>query len=298
MPIEDFSDLMAFLAVARERSFSKAAARLSVTPSALSHKVSALEARLGLRLLSRTTRSVAPTDAGERLLLAIGPRFEEITAEVSALSEMRERPAGTVRVSCTDEAIETVFRPRLPAFLDAYPEVKVEFSIDYGFTNIVEQRIDAGVRIGDAISKDMVAVRIGPDWRFAIVGSPSYFERRSPPLTPQDLTNHNCITLRLTSAGSIYAWELKRGTVDLNARVEGQLTFNSIVPVLEAAVDGSGLAHVPEPLARPYIAEGRLVEVLTDWNPFWQGYHLYYPSRRHHSPAFAAFLQAFRYRPT
>lgn len=296
MPIEDFSDMLAFLAVARERSFSKAASKLGVTPSALSHKVSGLEARLGLRLLSRTTRSVAPTAAGERLLRAVEPRFDEIRAEIEALSELRDKPAGTVRITCTDDALATVFRPRLAAFLARYPDIHIEFGIDYGFTDIVEQRFDAGVRLGEAVSKDMIAVRIGPDWRFAIVGAPSYFARRSPPTSPQELTNHNCITLRLTTGGGIYAWELKKDEREINARVDGQLRFNSIMPILDAAVDGLGLAHVPEELARPYLQDGRLVEVLVDWNPYWQGYHLYYPSRRHHSPAFAAFVAAFRYR--
>lgn len=296
MPIEDFSEITALLAVARDRSFSRAAAKLGVTPSALSHKVSKLEGRLGLRLLSRTTRSVSPTEAGERLIQSVGHRFDEIRAEIEALSEFRERAAGTVRITCNDYVIDTIFRPRLPAFLAEYPDIHVEFGIDYGFTNIVEQRFDAGVRLGEAISKDMVAVRIGPDWRFAIVGAPSYFRKRSAPETPQDLTNHNCITLRLTTAGSLYAWELQKGKREVNVRVDGQLTFNSIVPVLNAAVDGLGLAHVPEELARPYFEDGRLVEVLADWNPYWQGYHLYYPSRRHSSLAFTKFVETFRYR--
>lgn len=296
MPVEDFSEMLAFLAVARERSFSKAASKMGLTPSALSHKVSDLEARLGVRLLARTTRSVAPTEAGERLVRSVEPRFDEIRAEIEALGELRDKPAGTVRITCTDDALATVFRPRLQAFLTAYPDIRVEFGIDYGFTNIVEQRFDAGVRLGEAVSKDMVAARIGPDWRFAIVGSPAYFARRSPPTTPQELTNHDCITLRLTTGGGIYAWELKKGRREINARVEGQLTFNSIMPILDAAVDGFGLAHVPEELARPYLTDGRLTEVLADWNPYWQGYHLYYPSRRHHSSAFAAFLAAFRFK--
>lgn len=297
MPLDDFGDMLAFLAVARERSFSKAAARLGVTPSALSHKVSGLEARLGVRLLSRTTRSVAPTEAGERLIRAVGPRFDEINAEIASLSELREKPAGTVRITCNDYVIDTIFAPKLPAFLIEYPDIRVEFAIDYGFTNIVEQRFDAGVRLGEAISKDMIAVRLGPDWRFAIVGSPAYFERCAPPTSPQDLTNHNCITLRLTTAGSLYAWELKKGDRELNARVEGQLTFNSVLPALNAAIAGLGLAHMPENLARPYIEDGRLIEVLADWNPYWQGFHLYYPSRRHASPAFTKFVEAFRFRP-
>jgi DNA-binding transcriptional LysR family regulator len=297
MPTNDFGEMLAFLAVARERSFSKAAAKQGLTPSALSHKVSALEARLGVRLLSRTTRNVAPTEAGQRLIDAVAPRFDEINAEIDSLSELRDKPAGTVRITCNDYVVNSIFGPKLPAFLAEYPDIKVEFAIDYGFTNIVEERFDAGVRLGEAISKDMIAVRLGPDWRFAIVGAPSYFERRSAPETPQDLTNHNCITLRLATAGSLYAWELKKGKRELNARVDGQLTFNSVMPGLQAAVDGMGLAHVPEELARPYLKDGRLIEVLADWNPYWQGYHLYYPNRRHGSPAFAKFVETFRFKP-
>lgn len=267
-----------------------------MTPSALSHKVSDLEARLGIRLLSRTTRSVAPTEAGERLMHSIGPRFEEIEAEIDSLSELREKPSGTIRITCNDYVIDTIFMPKLPAFLAEYPDIKVEFAIDYGLINIVEQRFDAGVRLGESISKDMIAVRIGPDWRFAIVGSPHYFERRDPPTTPQELTNHNCINLRLTTAGSFYAWELKKGNRELNARVDGQVSFNSIVPVMHAAVSGLGLAYVPETIARPYLDDGRLIEVMPEWCPYSQGYHLYYPSRRHLSPAFAKFVETFRAR--
>lgn len=291
----NLSDLQALLVVARERSFSKAASKLDVTPSALSHRIRALEERVGIRLLSRTTRSVAPTEAGERFVEAIRPHLEQIDAELASLGELRDKPAGTVRITCNDYVIDTIFRPKLPAFLEEFPDISVEFSIDYGFTDIVEGRFDAGVRLGEAVSKDMIAARIGPDWRFAIVGSPAYFERRARPESPQDLTNHNCITLRLTTAGGIYAWELGNGERELNARVSGQLVFNSIVPVLAAAVDGMGLAHVPEELARPFIETGRLIEVLADWNPFFQGYHLYYPSRRHASPAFTKFLERFRF---
>lgn len=295
MPITDLSDIQALIAVARERSFSRAASRLGVTPSALSHKIRGLEQRVGIRLLSRTTRSVAPTEAGERFLQSVSPHFEQIDAEVAALSELRDKPAGTIRITCNDYVIDTIFRPKLSAFLTEHPDIRVEFSIDYGFTDIVQQRFDAGVRLGEAVSKDMIATRIGPDWRFAIVGSPRYFERRAIPETPQDLTNHNCITLRLTTGGGIYAWELQKDERELNARVNGQLTFNSIVPVLSAALDGQGLAHVPEELTRPHIDAGRLIEVLPEWNPHFQGYHLYYPSRRHSSPAFSKFVETFRY---
>lgn len=295
MASDNFSEIAAFLAVARDRSFTRAAAKLGVTPSALSHSIGGLETRLGIRLLSRTTRNVSATEAGERLIRSLGPLYEQITAELNSVSELRDEASGTIRITCNDYIIDTIFMPKLPRFLAENPGINVEFAIDYGLTNIVEQRFDAGVRLGEAIAKDMIATRIGPDWRFAIVGSPTYFERRAAPTTPQDLTNHNCITLRLTSAGSIYAWELKKDDRELNARVEGQITFNSIMPALHAALEGLGLAHVPEPLARPHLATGRLIEVLPDWNPYWQGYHLYYPSRRNPSLAFSKFVDIFRY---
>lgn len=289
-------DLQAFLAVARERSFTRAASKLGVTPSALSHTIKGLEERLGLRLLSRTTRSVSPTEAGERLLRAVAPHFAEIEAEIAALSEFRDRPAGTIRVSCGDSVVAAIFRPMLRTFLAQYPDITVELAINNGFVDIVEQRMNAGVRLGEALSRDMIAVRIGPDWRFSVVATPEYFERRPPPQTPQDLTNHQCINLRLTTAGALYAWELKKDGREINVRVEGQLIFNSILPVLDAALDGHGLANVPEFMSRPYIERGELVEVLTDWSPTWQGFHLYYPNRRQPSPAFTAFVDALRYR--
>lgn len=290
------NDLVAFLAVARDRSFTRAAAKLGVTPSALSHSVKGLEARLGLRLLSRTTRNVSPTEAGERLMNSIGPHFEQIEAEVASLSELRDKPAGTVRIACSDYVICTIFRPVLKTFLRDFPDISVELVIDNGLTNIVEQRFDAGVRMGEALSKDMIAVRIGPDWRFTVVGSPEYFAGRSSPEAPQDLTNHNCINIRLNTGGGLYAWEFKKDGRELNVRVEGQLAFNSAIPVLDAALDGHGLAYVPEELSKSYIERGELVEVLADWSPYWQGYHLYYPNRRQASPAFTAFVDALRYR--
>lgn len=289
-------DMQAFLAVARERSFTRAAAKLGVTPSALSHSMKGLEERLGLRLLSRTTRSVSPTEAGLRLVKSIGPHFEQIEAEIAALSDLRDRPAGTIRISCGDSLVESVFRPMLKSFLREYPDITVELAISNGFVDIVEQGLDAGVRLGEALSKDMVAVRIGPDWRFTVVATPDYFERRDPPLTPQDLTNHQCINLRLIAAGGLYAWEFRKDERDLNVRVDGQLIFNSILPVLGAALDGHGLAYVPEHMARPHIDRGELIEVLRDWSITWQGYHLYYPNRRHPSPAFTALVNALRYK--
>jgi len=296
MAKEHINNMIAFLAVARERSFTRAGAQLGVSASALSHTIKGLEAQLGVRLLARTTRNVAPTEAGERLMKAIGPHFDQIEAEIEALGELRDKPAGTVRITCNDYVIDTIFRPKLGPLLRDYPDIHVELAIDYGFTDIIEQRFDAGVRLGEAVSKDMIAVRIGPDWRFAVVGSPSYFERRSPPQTPQDLTNHNCINLRLNSAGGLYAWEFEKDGRELRVRVEGQLALNSAVSMLNAALDGFGLGYVPEDLARPYIADGRLIDVLADWCPVVQGYHLYYPSRRQVSPAFALLVDTLRYR--
>lgn len=296
MPRDQINEISAFLAVARERSFTKAAGKLGVTPSALSHSVKGLEARLGLRLLARTTRNVAPTEAGERLVRSVGPHFEQIEAELEALGELRDKPRGTIRLTSTDFVIDTLLLPKLGPLLAQYPDIKVEISIDHGFTNIVEQRFDAGVRFGEAVAKDMIAVRISPDWRFAVVGSPDYFERRTEPQTPQELTNHSCINIRLTTAGNLYAWEFKRDDREFSVRVDGQLTFNSAVPALHAAVDGHGLAYVPEELAKLYLEQGRLREVLTEWCPYFQGYHLYYPNRRQASPAFALLVEALRYR--
>jgi DNA-binding transcriptional LysR family regulator len=289
------NDLQAFLAVAREQSFTRAAARLGITPSALSHTVRALEERLGVRLLARTTRNVATTEAGDRLMRAVAPLFDQITAEVEALGALRDKPAGTIRITCTDDVIDLYLRPVLASFLERYPDITLELFVDYGFTNIVEERFDAGVRLGEAISKDMIAVRISPDWRLAVVGSPSYFERHPPPATPYDLTDHACINIRHRPSGSIYAWEFEKGGKAFTVKGEGQLVFNSVVHMLNGALDGIGLAYVPEALAAPYVANGRLKEVLADWCPFFQGFHLYYPHRRQASPAFSAFVDAVRY---
>ncbi len=289
-------DLQAFLAVARDQSFTKAAAKLGITPSALSHTIRALEERLGIRLLARTTRNVAPTEAGERLMRSIAPLFDQITAEVEALGELRDKPRGTIRVTCTDDQIEMCLRPMLAGFLRDYPDITLEFYVDYGFTNVVEERFDAGIRLGEAISKDMIAVRIGPDWRLLVVGSPAYFDRNPPPQTPHELTKHACVNIRHRPSGAIYAWEFEKDGQAFAVKVEGQLVFNSIMHVLNAAVDGIGLAYVPEELVAPYLADGRLKEVLTDWCPYFQGYHLYYPNRRQASPAFSAFVEALKYR--
>src|SRR6266516_7017341 len=289
-------DLQAFVAVARERSFTKAAARLGVSQSALSHTMRALEERLGVRLLSRTTRSVSPTEAGERLLHHIGPRFDEIEAEVAAVSELRDKPAGTIRITATENATETILVPKLAPLLRKYPDINVEIIIDYGLTDIVAQQYDAGVRSGEQVAKDMIAVRIGPDMRMAVVGAPSYFAKRSSPKKPQDLTEHNCINLRLPTYGGLYAWEFEKGGRELKVRVDGQLVFNSPSQMLNAALAGLGLAYVPQDLAQPHLDRGLLTRVLEDWCPPYSGYHLYYLSRRQSSPAFALLVDALRYR--
>ena len=290
------NDLLAFLAVGQERSFTRAAAKLGVSQSALSHTIRGLEERLGLRLLTRTTRSVSPTEAGERLLHTIGPRFEEIESELAALSEFREKPAGTIRITATDYAVETILWPKLTRFLQRYPEVKVEIITDYGLTDIVAERFDAGVRGGEQIAKDMIAVRIGPDMRSAVVAAPSYFEGRSEPQRPQELIEHNCINLRLPTRGGLYAWEFEKDGRELKVHVEGQLVFNGTFQMLNAALAGFGLAYVPEDVAHPHLAKGRLNRVLADWCPPYSGYHLYYPSRRQATPAFALLVEALRYR--
>ncbi len=296
MPRENVNDLLAFLAVARDRSFTKAAAKLGVSQSALSHTIRGLESRLGLRLLTRTTRSVSPTEAGERLLHTIGPRFDEIDAELAALSELRDKPAGTIRITAGEHSAETVLWPALAELLPDYPDVRVEITVDYGLTDIVAERFDAGVRLGEQVAKDMIAVRIGPDMRMAVVGTPAYFARHARPKTPQDLTAHNCINLRLPTLGGIYAWEFEKGSRELKVRVDGQMVFNSTPLILKAALDGTGLAYLPQDRVQPYVDDGRLVHVLADWCPPFSGYHLYYPSRRQLSPAFALVVDALRYR--
>jgi len=296
MPRENISDILAFLAVAREQSFTRAAAKLGVSQSALSHTVRQLEERLGLRLLTRTTRSVSPTEAGARLLRTGGPRLDAIEAEIEALSELREKPAGTIRITTEDTALELILWPMLERFLPKYPDIKVELSIDYGLTDIAAQGFDAGVRLGESVDRDMIAVRIGPDIRFATVASKSYFAKHPRPQVPQDLVSHTCINLRLPTSGGLYAWEFEKDGRELKVRVDGQLVFNNILRVLSAAVAGFGIAYVPEDLARPYLAKGRLERVLEDWCPPWPGYHLYYPSRRQSSPAFALLVEGLRHR--
>jgi DNA-binding transcriptional LysR family regulator len=296
MTTNKIDDLQAFVAVARDQSFTKAAARLGITPSALSHSMKTLEERLGIRLLARTTRNVSPTEAGERLMRSIAPLLDQIAVEVDALGELRDKPAGTIRITCSDDAIELYLRPKLADFLKTYPDITLELFVDYGFTNVVEERFDAGIRLGEAISKDMIAARISPDWRLVVVGSPAYFERCPPPATPHQLTQHACVNIRHRPSGAIYAWEFEKDGQAFTVKCEGQLVFNSIMHMMNGAIDGIGLAYVPEALAAPYIADGRLNQILTDWCPYFQGYHLYYPNRRQTSPAFTAFVEAMRYR--
>lgn len=296
MARETMGDLVAFLAVAREHSFTRAAGSLGVSPSALSHTIRGLEERIGVRLLTRTTRSVAPTEAGERLLRTIGPHFDEIRAELEALSEYRDRPGGTIRIVAPDHASETVLWPALERLLPAYPDIKVEVCVDNAFTDIVAERFDAGVRLGESVAKDMIAVRIGPDLRWIAVAAPSCFEDRPKPRTPHDLADHRCINQRLPSLGGFYAWEFEKDGRELKVRVDGQLAFNRIDLVREAALAGFGIAFVPADYVETHVAAGRLVPVLEDWSAPWPGYHLYYPSRRQQSPAFAVLVEALRHR--
>ncbi|MCK1595290.1 LysR family transcriptional regulator [Bradyrhizobium sp. 164] len=297
MKRDDASDLIAFLAVARERNFTRAAAKLGMTQSALSQIVRGLEERLGVRLLNRTTRSVTPTQAGERLFSSVGPKFTAMDADLAELSKLRERPAGTIRLTATEYAAAEILLAALGHFLPKYPDVHVEVIIDYGLTNIVAQQVDAGIRPGELVAKDMIAVRISPDLRMAVVGSPSYFAVRKRPKTPQDLTQHNCLNLRLpTHGGSLYAWEFEKNGRELNVRVDGQLVFNSAGLLLEGALKGLGIAYLTEGHVQPYVSEGRLVRVLADWCPPFSGYHLYYPSRRQPSSAFALLVDALRHR--
>lgn len=289
-------DLLAFIAVGQERSFTKAAAKLRVSQSALSHTIKELEARLGVRLLTRTTRSVSPTEAGERLLQNIGPRFEEISAELRAVTELREKPAGTIRITATEFAIDTILLPKLAKLLRDYPDIKMEMIVDYGLTDIVAQQYDAGVRSGEQVAKDMIAARIGPDMRMAVVGAPAYFRTHPEPKRPQDLLAHNCINLRLPTHGNTYAWEFEKGSRELRVRVEGQLTFNGSAQLLTAALAGCGLAYIPEGMVEDHIAKGRLKRVLADWCQPYSGYHLFYPSRRQSSAAFALVVDALRHR--
>jgi DNA-binding transcriptional LysR family regulator len=296
MPRENVNDLLVFLAIARERSFTKAAAKLGVSQSALSHTIRDLEARLGVRLLTRTTRSVSTTEAGEDLFQTVAPRMEEIDAKLAALSDFRDKPVGLIRITATDHPIETVIWPKLKKILTKFPDIRVELTVDYGLADIVQERYDIGVRFGDQVAKDMIAVRIGPDIKMAIVGAPSYLQNHKAPKTPQDLLSHDCITLRLTTTKSLYAWELKKGKQETQARVSGQFTFNTQPQMIKAAVDGFGLAFVPEDAVLAHIQSGALQSVLKDWCPTFPGYHAYYPSRRQASRAFSLVIDALKQR--
>ena len=296
MAREDLPDLNAFMVVAEERSFTRAAAKLNTSQSALSHTIRRLETRLGVRLLTRTTRSVAPTEAGERLLATLVPALDSISSELASLSDLHQRPAGTIRLTTADHATRTVLWPKLQRFLIDYPDIHVELSIDSSFADIVAGRFDAGVRLGEAIAKDMIAARIGPELRMAVVGSPAYLATHPAPLTPQDLSDHCCINLRMLTSGGLYAWELEKDGHEVRVRVDGQLTFNTIPMIIQAAEAGFGLGFVMEDQVAEQLRDGRLVQVLEDWCAPFAGYHLYYPSRRQQSAAFALLVEALRYR--
>lgn len=295
MARENINDILVFLAVARERSFTRAAAKLGMTQSALSHIIRGLEARLGVRLLTRTTRSVSPTEAGERLLQNVAPRMEEIEAEIAAISDLGDKPAGTIRITATDQVIDTVLWPRLAHMLPRYPDIHVEFSADYRMVDIVAERFDIGVRWGDQVDKDMIAVRLTPDMRTMIVAAPDYFTQRPVPTSAHDLLKHNCIGLRLASAGGVYAWELRHQGRDLELRPRGQFIFSGTYQMLNAALSGCGIAFLTEDLAGPHVQAGRLVSVMEDWCPHFPGLHAYYPSRRHSSRALGLVIEAIRH---
>lgn len=295
MPRRNLNDLLAFVTVAREGSFTRAAGTLGVTQSALSQAIRGLEERLQIRLLTRTTRSVAPTSAGERLMAAIGHRFDEIEAELEALTALRDKPAGTVRITCGDHVMHSVLLPKLMPLLRAYPDITLEFDMNYGFRDIVADRFDAGVRLGNTIDKDMIAVPIGPALQMAVVASPGYFARHPPPRTPGDLTKHLCINQRMPTSGGLYVWDFEKRGRKVNVRVDGPLIFNTAPPQVDAALAGLGIALLPEDELMPHIEAGRLVRVLQDWCPKFAGYHLYYPSRRQPSPAFSLVVKALKY---
>lgn len=296
MAKENLNDLQAFVVVARERSFTRAAAQMGVSRSALSHSMLALEARLGVRLLTRTTRSVSVTDAGARLLHTLAPRLQDIERELESLCAMRDKPAGTVRITTHDHAVATVLWPRLLPLLKQYPDIQVEFSVDYGFTDIAAERFDAGVRVGNRVDKDMVAVPIAPALRMAVAASPEYLAGKPVPVKPADLTAHRCVNLRLPTHGGLYAWDFEKGRKQVSVRVQGQTVFNNTFLMLRAALDGMGFAYVPFDIMEQHIEEGRLVPVLQDWWPSFPGYHLYYAHRRQLSPALALVIEALRYR--
>ena len=293
---DELRDLTVFLAVAEERSFTRAAARLRTSQSSLSQTVRRLEARLGLKLLTRTTRSVAPTEAGEQLLGTLRPAFDDIDSKLAALSELRDKPSGNIRITTSQHAAETLLWPAASKLLRKYPDVKLEISIDSALTDIIASKFDAGIRLGEQVARDMVAVRIGPMLRMAVVGAPAYFATRAIPTTPHDLTQHACINIRLQTLGGIYVWEFGKDGRELNIRVDGSLVFNNVPMVLKAVADGFGLACVVEDHVARLVAKGAFVRVLEDWCPPFPGYHLYYPSRRQSSPAFTLLAEILRYR--
>ncbi|MBR0784131.1 LysR family transcriptional regulator [Bradyrhizobium iriomotense] len=296
MARHDFNDLLWFLTVARERSFTKAAAKLGIAQSTLSHTIKRLEDQMGIRLLTRTTRSVGLTEAGERLRLSMAPRIAEIEADIADLMAFRDKPSGRIRMTISEHAFHSVVWPKLQPVLKDYPDIKLEVSLDSGFRNIVEEGFDAGVRLGESVEKDMVAVRIGPDWRLVAVGSPGYFAEHGAPTHPHELVRHNCINLRMERAGGLYAWEFAKAGQELRVRVDGQLTFNNSYAQVDAALKGYGIAYAPENIAQQHIASGDLVLVLDDWSPTFDGYHIYYPSRRQNAPAFKVIVDALRHR--
>ena len=296
MKRDELGDLAAFLAVEEERSFTRAAARLGLSQSALSHTIRRLEARLGLRLLLRTTRSVAPTEAGDRLAEALRPAFDGIHARIEALSALRDRPSGTIRITAGEHAAQTVLWPVLERFLPLYPDVRVEIATDYRMIDLAEGRFDAGIRLGEHLAEDMIAVPIGPDMRMVVVGSPAYFATRPVPQTPHDLTAHACVNLRLPTRGGLYVWEFEKDGRPLNVRVDGPLIVNDMDLMVSGALGGVGLGIVMEDQVTAEVADGRLIRVLEDWSPPFPGYHLYYPSRRQPTPAFTALIDALRYR--
>jgi DNA-binding transcriptional LysR family regulator len=297
MQRDEMSDLTAFAVVAEERNFTRAAVRLGMSQSALSQIMRRLEARLGLRLLTRTTRSVAPTLAGEQLLETLVPALGELDAKLGALTELRDKPAGSIRITSVEHASKTILYPAMCGLLPDYPDIKVEIVSDYGLVDIVADRFDAGVRLGEDVDKDMIAVRIAPDLEIAIVGSSAYLERNAAPLAPQDLVRHRCINLRISAVRGFYNWDFEKDGRSLKVRVDGQLAFNTIDLLTEAALDGFGLAHLPYDQVEHHIASGRLKRVLEDWSKPFPGYHLYYPSRRQPTSAFALFVETLRYRP-
>jgi DNA-binding transcriptional LysR family regulator len=296
MAREQFNDLIWFLAVAEERSFTRAAARLGISQSTLSHTIKRLETRLGLRLLNRTTRNVAPTEAGERLQATLAPRIAEIEAEMATLTDFRDRPAGRIRMTLSDHAMTSVVWPKLRPLMAAYPDIQLELHVQNGFSNIVEDGFDAGIRLGESVEADMIALRIGPDWRLVAVASPTYFALHGRPQHPKDLLGHNCMNYRYTPRGGLYSWEFEKDGEELRVRVDGQMTFNSSAPMVEAALAGLGVAYLPEDIAAEAIASGTLEQVLDDWSPFFSGYYIYYPSRHQNLPAFKLVLDALRHR--